>query len=207
MAETRLPFQCITWKGFGKTQIKIIIQKLKERKWRQTKERVREKEEKRRRRKRKRGESPKFTVSLTELQLIFHMTRVIFCVRCPTAVRPPPHHQIGSDRLVLLHFFFFFFMIQLYCKNLIFFCVWIIWDVFWEWSKVRSACSSQQLCFFLFCFSVFFFFFFFFKGSDSKGTVRNGLITVLRTVRLNRGSNGFLLFWHWPVLKLIEPWL
>ena len=29
-------------------------------------------------------------------------------VRCPTAVRPPPHHQIGSDRLVLLHFFFFF---------------------------------------------------------------------------------------------------
>ena len=144
MAETRLPFQCITWKGFGKTQIKIIIQKLKERKWRRTKEREGEKEERRRRRrKRKHGESPEFTISLTELQLIFHMTLVIFCVRCPTAVHPPPHHQIGSDRLVLFHFFFFNkFLIQLYCKNWILFCVWIIWDIFWEWSKVRSASSS-----------------------------------------------------------------
>ena len=28
----------ITWRGFGKTHKKIIIQKLKERKWRRTKE-------------------------------------------------------------------------------------------------------------------------------------------------------------------------
>ena len=32
--------------GFGKTQIKIIIQKLKERKWRRTKEEEEEEEEK-----------------------------------------------------------------------------------------------------------------------------------------------------------------
>ena len=31
--------------------------------------------------------------------------------------------------------------------------------------------------------------------------MRSGLITVLRTVRLDRGSNGSLLFWHRSVLK------
>ena len=36
---------------------------------------------------------------------------------------------------------------------------------------------------------------------DSKGTVRSSLITVLRTVRLNRGSNGSLLFGHRSVLE------
>ena len=67
------------------------------------------------------------------------------------------------------------------------------------------ACPNKHFCFFVFCFLflfLFFFFFFFFLGSDSKGIVRSGLITVLRTVRLNRDSNGSLLFWHRPVLKL-----
>ena len=31
--------------------------------------------------------------------------------------------------------------------------------------------------------------------------MRSGLITVLRTMRLDRSSNGSLLFWHRPVLK------
>ena len=31
--------------------------------------------------------------------------------------------------------------------------------------------------------------------------MRSGSITVLRTVRLNRGSNGSLHFWHRPVLE------
>ena len=48
-------------------------------------------------------------------------------------------------------------------------------------------------------------FFFFFISSDSKGTVRNGLITVLKTVRLNRDSNGFLLFGYRPVLEHKKP--
>ena len=42
----------ITWRGFGKTQIKKRIQKIKERKWRWTKEREGEKEERIRRRRR-----------------------------------------------------------------------------------------------------------------------------------------------------------
>ena len=62
-------------------------------------------------------------------------------------------------------------------------------DVFW----------SQQLCFFFFCFSVSFFFFF---NLDSKETMRSGLITVLKTVQVNYGSNSSLLFWHRSVLKL-----
>ena len=49
------------------------------------------------------------------------------------------------------------------------------------------------------------FFFFFWEGSDSKGTVRSGLITVLKTVRLNRDSNGSLLFGHRPVLEHKKP--
>ena len=32
--------------------------------------------------------------------------------------------------------------------------------------------------------------------------MRSDLITVLGTVRLNYGSNGFLLFWHRSVLKI-----
>ena len=48
-------------------------------------------------------------------------------------------------------------------------------------------------------------FFFFLEGSDSKGTVRSGLITVLKTVRLNRDSNGSLLFGHRPVLEHKKP--
>ena len=45
--------------GFGKTQIKKIIQKLKERKYRRTKERVGEKEERRRSRKKKKKKKEK----------------------------------------------------------------------------------------------------------------------------------------------------
>ena len=37
------------------------------------------------------------------------------------------------------------------------------------------------------------------KGKE--GTVRNGLITVLRTVRADRGSHGFLFFSHREVLE------
>ena len=42
-----------------------------------------------------------------------------YLVRRPTAVRPPPHHQIASDRLVLFFSFFSYLLvlIQLYCKN------------------------------------------------------------------------------------------
>ena len=96
------------------------------------------------------------------------------------------------------------------------FCVFCLDYVrlFWEWSKEtetlkqRDVFWSQQLCFFFLCFSVFFFFlffnfyFFFILGSDSKGIVRSCLITVLRTVWLNRRLNSSLLFGHRLVLKL-----
>ena len=102
--------------GFGKTQIKIIIQKLKERKWRRTKEREGEKEERRRRKRRRRNSSRGWSVH-------HH-----YPIRLPTAIRPHLHHQTGSNRLVLLFLFFLFFsyllvLIQLYCKNWILFCV------------------------------------------------------------------------------------
>ena len=154
----------------------------------QKKEKEKKKKEERRRRRRRRNSCRGWSVHQHYL------------IRRPTAIRPPSHHQTGSDRLVLFFFYIFNFIVRIRFCFLV--CFWIIWDVFWEWSKVRSACSSQQLCFFFFCFSVFLFF----LGSDSKGTVRSGLITVLRTVWLNRGSNGFLFFWHRPVLKLKEPW-
>ena len=61
---------------------------------------------------------------------------------------------------------------------------------------------SQQLCFFFFCFSVFFFFFLRFRFIGKQGTVRNGLITVLRTIRSDRGSHGSLHFSHRAVLEI-----
>ena len=64
-------------------------------------------------------------------------------------------------------------------------------------------CFSGVVFLFIFFFCVFFFFFL--EGSDSKGTVRSGLITVLKTVRLNRNSNGSLLFGHRPVLEHKKP--
>ena len=99
----------------------------------------------------------------------------------------------------MMYFFFFSFERE-FC-----FCV----------SLERELCFcvslERELCFFFFCFSVFFFFiflflfYFFFLSSDSKRTVRNGLITVLKTVRLNRDSNGFLLFGYRPVLEHKKP--
>ena len=76
-------------------------------------------------------------------------------------------------------------------------------------SVFEDMMYSQQLCFFffrmffcLFCFLFFFFFFvlkFRFKGK--QGTVRSDLITVLKTVRSNRGSHRSLLFSHRAVLE------
>ena len=77
-------------------------------------------------------------------------------------------------------------------------------DVLFFFSFERELCFfvslKRELCFFFFCFG-FFFFFFFFLRFRFKGTARSGSITVLRTVRLNRGSNGSLHFWHRPVLE------
>ena len=66
-------------------------------------------------------------------------------------------------------------------------------------------CFSEEGVVFLFLLVFFFiffiFFYFYFLRFRFKGTVRSGSITVLRTVRLNRGSNGSLHFWHRPVLE------
>ena len=64
---------------------------------------------------------------------------------------------------------------------------------------------SQQLCFFFFCFSVFLFFIFLFflrfRFKGKQGTMRSGLIMILRTVRSDSGSHGFLLFSHRAILE------
>ena len=55
----------------------------------------------------------------------------------------------------------------------------------------------QQLCFFLFLF----FFIIRFRFKWKQGTVRSGLITVLKTVRSNRSSHGSLLFSYRAILE------
>ena len=133
-------------------------------------EKVETDKRKRRRKRRKKKKEKKIAWWVPRVHGFFNWVTTNFprlVSSSASAASPPfvlhPTTRLGQIGLFFFIFFFFFFLIQLYCKNWILFCVWIIWDVFWEWSKVRSACSSQQLCFFLFCFSVFFFFFFFFK--------------------------------------------
>ena len=74
-------------------------------------------------------------------------------VRRPTAARPLPHHQAGSDQLVLFFFFFSFFFIFAYSNSTLFYKNWNLFCVLcldYVRNGVRSACS------FLFC-SFFFF--------------------------------------------------
>ena len=56
----------------------------------------------------------------------------------------------------------------------------------------------RLLPFLLFCVS---FFSFWFKFNGKQGTMRTGLITILRTVRSDRGSYGSLFFSHRTVLE------
>ena len=72
-----------------------------------------------------------------------------------SAARPAPHHQAGSNRRSFFSFSFFYFyfsyllvLIQLYFKNWILFCVWIMWET-----------GSDRL--------VFYFYFFIFACFDS----------------------------------------
>ena len=70
------------------------------------------------------------------------------------------------------------------------------------WCTPNSCVSFSFVCFFV-CF-VFCFFFFFvlnFRFKWKQGTVRSDLITVLKTVRSNRGSHRSLLFSHRAVLE------
>ena len=76
-------------------------------------------------------------------------------------------------------------------------------------SRVRCRCggpgaapvlSRLPAVVFLSFFFFFFFFFLRFRFKWKQGTVRSGLIMVLRTERSDRGSHGFLLFSHRTVL-------
>ena len=101
-----------------------------------------------------------------------------------------------TTRLGQICLFFFFFFIQLYCKNWILFCV-LCLDYLRFFLRVKQSQISLFFPAIVFLFLLFFcvfIFFYFFLGSDSKGTIRSGLITILRTVWQNRGLNGFLFF-------------
>ena len=81
---------------------------------------------------------------------------------------PPPHRHSSSSlppdwiRLAYSFFFFSFFHICLFWFNIIVrigfcfvFCVWIMWDIFWEWSKeteTKTKCSLGQIRCFLISF-------------------------------------------------------
>ena len=58
---------------------------------------------------------------------------------------------------------------------------------------MKTWYTSSSCVFFLLFFCVFFFFFLSCRFKGMQGTVRSGLITVLKTVRSDRGSHGSLL--------------
>ena len=60
-------------------------------------------------------------------------------------------------------------------------------------SVYENMMYFQQLCFFSSVFLCVFFFFLSCRFKGMQGTVRSGLITVLKTVRSDRGSHGSLL--------------
>ena len=152
-----------------------------------------------------------------------------YLIRRPTAVFPPPYHQTRSNWLVLLSFFFFSFffffsyllvLIQLYCKNWILFCVcvWIMWDIFWEWSKeTETKIRHFLISFYFYSNSLivdFFFgpkivnipvwcclrlFFFFFLKRDLWEPREP--FTILRSVRFDCSSHRSLLFSYRAVLE------
>ena len=62
-----------------------------------------------------------------------------------------------------------------------------------QWQCLWKHDVLPAVVFFFFCFSVCFFFFLSCRFKGMQGTVRSGLITVLTTVRSNRGSHGSLL--------------
>ena len=66
---------------------------------------------------------------------------------------------------------------------------------------LKTWCTPSNCVSFSFVFLCFFFFFLRFRFKGKQGTVRNGLITVLRTVRSDRGSHGSLHFSHRVVLE------
>ena len=128
MAESLLPFQCnhVVVEGLWKNTNTKKIQKLK-------REKVETDKRKRRRKRRKKKKEEK------QLQRM---------KRSPALPHPPPHRHSSSSlppdwiRLAYSFFFFSFFHICLFWFNFIIrigfcfvFCVWIMWDVFWEWSK------------------------------------------------------------------------
>ena len=85
-----------------------------------------------------------------------------YLVRHSTAVRPPPHHQIGSDRLVLLHFFFFFFWFNFIVR--IGFCfVFGLFETYFESEAKLDRLVLPSSCVSFYFVFLFFFFFFFFK--------------------------------------------
>ena len=59
-------------------------------------------------------------------------------------------------------------------------------------SVYENMIYFQQLCFFSSVFLCVFFFFLSCRFKGMQGTVRSGLITVLKTVRSDRGSHGSL---------------
>ena len=59
-------------------------------------------------------------------------------------------------------------------------------------SVYENMMYFQQLCFFSSVFLCVFFFFLSCRFKGMQGTVRSGLITVLKTVRSDRGSHGSL---------------
>ena len=67
---------------------------------------------------------------------------------------------------------------------------------------LKTWCTPSRVVFLLLLLLLFFFFFFFkVQIQREAGTVRIGLIMVLRTMRSDRGSHGSLFFSHKAVLE------
>ena len=90
------------------------------------------------------------------------------------------------------------------------FCVFILFYFIFFKVQIQWVASWRHpffvIVFFLFSFTVFILFFFFgFKFNGKQGTVKTGLITVLRTVWSDRGLHGSLFLLIERFFRLKEP--
>ena len=178
MAESLLPFQCnhVDVEGLWKNTNTKKIQKLK----REKVETDKRKRRRKRRKKKKKEEEEKQLQRMKRSPALPHLPP-----HCHSSSFPPPDWVKSACS-------FFFFFIQLYCKNWILFFV-LFLDYLRRFLRVKQSQIGLFFPAVVFLFLLFFCVFIC-LGLDSKVTVRSGLITVLRTVWLNRGSNGFLFF-------------
>ena len=183
MAESLLPFQCnhVDVEGLWKKKNKKNNTKTKKRESGDGKKKEKEKKKK------EEEEEEEEDGEIAAEDEAFTSTT--------SSTTPLPFVLLPTIRLGKIGLFFFFFFWFNFIVRIGFCFLFGLFETFFESEAKSDRLVLPSSCVsFSFVFLCFYFLFLFFLGSDSKGTVRSGLITVLRTVWLNCGSNGFLFF-------------